>query len=182
MGKYRKILVPLDGSSTADRGLDEAIRMAGLNNGRLRLLYVVDDLSVARAVEGAGTRAGAWQDDLQAEADAVLQRARARAVAGGVEADVCVRESSSGVVFETILDEARRCAADLIVMGTHGRRGIGRALLGSSAENVVRHAELPVLLVRPAPGKPLPAAAQTVPAVEPPLRHVRQPVGALSVE
>ncbi len=54
----------------------------------------------------------------------------------------------TGRVAEAIVDEARESGCDLIVIGTHGRRGIGRALLGSDAENVLRHATVPVLLVR----------------------------------
>jgi nucleotide-binding universal stress UspA family protein len=79
----------------------------------------------------------------------MLDAASKVALKQGVKADASLVESRGRPVSDVILDEARKWRADLIVMGTHGRRGVNRLLLGSDAERVLRSAPVPVLLVRP---------------------------------
>jgi nucleotide-binding universal stress UspA family protein len=78
----------------------------------------------------------------------ILENARAVAQAEGLEAAVVLHENFTGRVADLIVDEARKWRAEVIVMGTHGRRGVRHAVLGSDAEAVVQRAEVPVLLVR----------------------------------
>lgn len=145
---YEKILVPVDGSPTSELGLDEAVKLAKLTGARIRLLNVVDLWALAMTPE-AGI--GATPDLLallKENGRITLSEAKARVEAAGVQADTTLADSLGGRVFELIIDEAARWGADLIVIGTHGRRGVGRLVLGSDAEQVVRLSPVPVLLVR----------------------------------
>ncbi len=158
---YQKILVAVDGSPTSDRGLAEAVQIAKLTGGRLRLVNVVDDLTFAMGLDGYS--AGYTGDLLQGFRDAgeqVLDTARATVEAAGVGVDTAVFENVVGRVSDLVVDEANRWGADLIVVGTHGRRGVRRFVLGSDAEQILRIAPVPVLLVRsPEAGAPAGEAA-----------------------
>jgi nucleotide-binding universal stress UspA family protein len=147
---YKRILVPVDGSPTANRGLKEALRLAKAHRARLCLLHVVEEFFVAQAGE-AIVYAEEMFDALKASGRKVLARAQAAAKKSGVPARTVLVESIAQPVADVIVRQARRFKADLIVLGTHGRRGVRRVVLGSDAEQVVRLAQAPVLLVR-APG------------------------------
>lgn len=145
---YQRILVPIDGSPTSRKGLEEAIRLAKLTGGQLRLIHVVDELSLAA---GMGAYAGpieGWADELRDAGQKLLDEASAAAQAAGVAHDAVVHDNIGAPVTDVVLHEAQSWPADVIVIGTHGRRGVGRMLLGSSAETIVRAAPVPVLLVR----------------------------------
>jgi nucleotide-binding universal stress UspA family protein len=144
---YKKILVPLDGSPTAARGFEEAVGLARVTGASLQLLHVVDTYPFALEMATAST----WQqivDGMKEAGQAVLDRARQTAQDHGVAAAAKLIEGPSGRVADTVLDEAREAGCDLIVMGTHGRRGFSHVMMGSDAERVVRESPLPVLLVR----------------------------------
>lgn len=145
---YQRILVPIDGSATSTQGLAEAIRLARLTGGRLRLVHVIDELSFALAMDAYYGSAGDWLDALRVNASALLESAKGSAAAEGVEADVVLIDRFKHAVHEQIIAEARTWHADLIVIGTHGRRGLGRWVMGSSAEQILRMSPVPVLLVR----------------------------------
>ena len=145
---YQRILVPIDGSSTSGRGLAEAIRMAQLTGGRLRLVHVIDELSFALGMDAYAGYAGNWLDELRAKGSALLQEGRAQAAAQGVEAEVVLCDSVRGAVHDQVIAQAAASHAELIVIGTHGRRGLGRWVMGSSAEHILRMSPVPVLLVR----------------------------------
>jgi nucleotide-binding universal stress UspA family protein len=145
---YQRILVPIDGSSTSSQGLDEAIRLAKLTQGRLRLMHVIDELSFALAMDAYAGYTGDWLAQLRAAGSKLLEEARAKAAAAGVEAECLLCDTFRGAVAERVVSDAAAWPADLIVLGTHGRRGLGRMVMGSSAELIVRHATVPVLLVR----------------------------------
>lgn len=161
---YQRILVPIDGSTTSAKGLAEAIRLARTTGGRLRLVHVVDELSFALAMDPYTGYAGDWLKELRANAVSLLENARAEAAAEGVEADTVLRDSLKGAVHDQVLEEAEASRADLIVIGTHGRRGVGRWVMGSSAERIVREAPVPVLLVRAPEAARLEFERFTVPA------------------
>jgi nucleotide-binding universal stress UspA family protein len=105
-------------------------------------------LAFASGFETFAAYAGDVVPAMRKSGAAVLARARARAAAAGLEVDTLLLESTGPRASELIVEQARAWAADLIVIGTHGRRGIGRFLLGSDAEQVLRLAPVPVLLVR----------------------------------
>jgi nucleotide-binding universal stress UspA family protein len=144
---FKRILVPVDGSPTAAKGMKAAIRLARENRGKLLLLHVVEEYSAFIAPE-VGASIGPILDGLRAAGKRTLVRAaRSAAAAGARKPQAILAENFGGRVADSIVKEAKRARADLIVMGTHGRRGINRALLGSDAETVARYSPVPVLLV-----------------------------------
>lgn len=147
---YKKILVPIDGSATSARGLEEAIKLAKLTGARLRLIHVVDELSFAMSAGYGLTYTGDVLNVLREAGAEILSNAVTQAMAAGLEADSVLNDSFAGRVCDLVLAQAKAWGADLIVLGTHGRRGVGRMFMGSDAENVVRGATTPVLLVRAA--------------------------------
>lgn len=175
---YQTILVPVDGSPTSDCGLREAIRLARLSGGRLRLLHVVDDLSFALGMDAYTGYSGDWLNLLREAGRKLLQDAKAVATAAGIGSDTVLYDSVEGRVAELTVAEARKWPAEVIVIGTHGRRGIGRLVLGSSAEHVLRLSPVPVLLVRAI------EATEKVPAetVGDATLRVHLPSGALAME
>lgn len=145
---YQRILVPVDGSPTSQRGLDEAIRLAQVMKGRLRLIHVIDELSFALAMDAYSGYSGDWLGVLREAGKRVLDDAKAIAETAGVDTETMLCDSFEGSVHEQVTAEAAKWPAELIVIGTHGRRGVGRLVLGSSAEHILRFAPVPVLLVR----------------------------------
>ena len=125
----------VDSSEPSARGLDEAIRLAKAQGGKLHIVHVVDEL--------APLAAGGYS-----LAKGVLAKAVEAAHRQGISAEGTLLECIGGRVAGFIVEEAKRCGADLIVLGTHGRRGLSRLAMGSDAEEVVRSAPVPVLLVR----------------------------------
>jgi nucleotide-binding universal stress UspA family protein len=148
---YKRILVPVDGSATAAKGMAAAIRLAKESRARLMLLHVVEEYP-AYSVPEMAIHIGDFLEVMRASGKRTLARIASSARRAGAKPQTTLVENYDGRVAETIADQARRWKADLIVMGTHGRRGVRRALLGSDAELVVRHSPIPVLLV-PAAGR-----------------------------
>jgi nucleotide-binding universal stress UspA family protein len=149
MSAYRRILVPVDGSATSARGLREALRLARQQRARLFLLHVLDEY-YAFANPEAASAAEDLVALLQRAGRGILARAQARAKAGRVKAQALMPEIIGGSAADEIVRQAKKLRADLIVIGTHGRRGVKRLALGSDAEQVVRRSPVPVLLVRAA--------------------------------
>ncbi|MFC0397343.1 universal stress protein [Paraburkholderia rhizosphaerae] len=145
---YEKILVAVDGSETSKQALNEAVRMAALSHGKLHAAYVVDQ---AALFPYAGYYDPvAMIDAFRRDGRAALDDAATRFAAAGVtgETELIETDSVGEDVAHCLLKCAKRIGAELAVMGTHGRRGVRRAILGSVAERFVRLSECPVLLVR----------------------------------
>lgn len=147
MKMFKRILVPIDGSGPSRAGLERAIALAKNQRARLRLLHVVDENGVIQGMEPA-MYVGELLDGLVAEGRKILAAAAVTAKKHGVKTDTVLYEVMIGRVADRIVREAAKWHADVIVMGTHGRRGIGRLVMGSDAENVLRQSPVPVLLVR----------------------------------
>jgi nucleotide-binding universal stress UspA family protein len=143
---YKKILVPLDGSELAEQVLPHVSQLAGCTGAEIILLrvpsepvydYLVPDPEIAvemrRDIE---TGAQVYLDEIQAELKAMGLNASTLVVWGAP-------------VQDTIIQVARELRVDLIAMSTHGRSGLARMVIGSVADDVVRHAPVPVMLVRP---------------------------------
>jgi len=145
---YQRILVPVDGSPTSQRGLAEAIAIGQLTGARLRLLHVVDETSFAMSADAFGAYTGDLLALLREGGEKILADAKAQVDAAGLVADTVLRESLAGRVCDLVAAEATVWPAELIVIGTHGRRGAQRLFLGSDAEQTLRLASVPVLLVR----------------------------------
>lgn len=149
-GPYQRLLVPVDGSATAQRGLAEAIALAKVCDASVVLLSVVEYYPMMMEMASATT----WElirDDLRGHHQRVLDEAHAAVKAAGVASEAHLEDATAARVCDLIVEQAREHRCDLIVMGTHGRRGVEHALIGSDAERVLRLAPCPVLLVR-APG------------------------------
>jgi nucleotide-binding universal stress UspA family protein len=144
---YAKILVPVDGSATSARGLAEAIALAKIVSGRIRLVHIVNELIVAPAYP-AGMQADQVIDSMRAHGKTVVQDSEKQVRAAGLEPESVMIESVGGAAGDIIVEQAAKWGAELIVLGTHGRRGLRRMVLGSDAEHVVRQSSVPVLLVR----------------------------------
>jgi len=143
---YKRILVPIDGSSTSDRALQEAIKLIDAQPAQLRLVHVIDDLQFLDA-EGYVDYA-----ELRELTRKIGQRALDKAEEIARQADITVEsallEANGERIAQVINTEAESWSADLIVIGTHGRSGFSHLLFGSVAEGVVRGASVPILLVR----------------------------------
>jgi nucleotide-binding universal stress UspA family protein len=149
---FKKILVPVDGSPTANRGLAEAVKLAKSQKATLFVLHVVDENVVTQSAMGGGYFIEGLLEGLLENGKKVLAKAVADAKKLGVTVKPVLIEDIGMAVSEVIVSQAKKLKVDVIVIGTHGRRGVSRLLMGSDAEGVVRAAGVPVLLVR-APGK-----------------------------
>ena len=150
---YGKILVPVDGSETSTRGLDEAIKIAKVQGSQLLLVHIVNEY-IFDFTYNAGFFSQNLIDSLVEMGKSVLDAAESAAKKEGVRVETVLIESIGGVAANLILAQANIWKPDLIVMGTHGRRGLARIALGSDAESVVRASTVPVLLVcGPSKGK-----------------------------
>lgn len=138
---YDDILVPTDGSPAADAAVEHAVTLADRFDATLHALYVVDATAYSSLEAGSQMVANALEEEGEAAVD--------RIAAAADDADLPVVEAVvSGTAYRSILEYADEEDIDLITMGTHGRRGIDRYLLGSVTERVVRSADQPVLTVR----------------------------------
>ncbi len=144
---YKRILVPVDGSHTSTLGLQEAIRLAKASSGQLRLLNVVDEMVVTQNFDGY-VNPGDLIDTLKDSGKKTIAKGVALATKNGVPVESALYETMGKRLAEIVVREAKKWKADLIVMGTHGRRGFNRMVLGSDAETVLRTAPVPVLMVR----------------------------------
>lgn len=149
---YQRILVPIDGSATSSAGLREAIALAKGQEASVHLVHVLDYHYLAMSGLEAGAYMGDLMTSLTQSGRRILKRAEEVARKSGVKATVALLESPGGPVADAIVRQAKKSKADLIVLGTHGRRGVRRMLMGSDAEQVVRNSPVPVMLVR-SPGR-----------------------------
>lgn len=148
---YSKVLVAYDGTGCAELALREAIRMAE-EGSHLIVVAVADSKSLpVRVAKGEAADSGEAGFAAVEKSRTILELAARQLAARNLKAETMLVDLTEGVehnVARTILEEARNAQADLIVMGTHGRHGFKRFLLGSVAERVVRESCCPVLLVR----------------------------------
>ena len=145
---YETILFPTDGSDASLGSLDHALELAGTYDAVLHVLYVVDTSYPYGDFDGVGVDLTPVFEALREEGERTIETVEERAGDADVDAVGATREDS--VVHRAILEYADEVDADLIVMGTHGRRGLNRWLLGSVTERIVRAANAPVLTVRTA--------------------------------
>lgn len=141
---FKRILVPVDGSATSTKALVAALQLARDAGGRVRLVHSLDELAYVSGYEYGADLIRIARE----QAARVLQDAMDVARSAGVPADSKLVEVPGQRLGDVIADEAGSWKADLVVVGTHGRRGFSRALLGSGAEQVIRMAPVPVLTIR----------------------------------
>jgi nucleotide-binding universal stress UspA family protein len=144
IAKTRRVLVPVDGSPTSNKALAAALELAGENGASVRLLHSVEQLTYATGFDYTGQTMLL----LRESGEKVLEEALSIAKAAGVQADTQLVDRPGQRLGEAVADAARDWPADLIVVGTHGRHGVGRMLLGSGAEQIIRLSPVPVLVIR----------------------------------
>ena len=145
---YSHILVAVDGSDTSNLALDEAIMLAKHHRSALRLVHVVDLTLVYSTVEAPYV--ADYEKAVRSAGQKVITDCSATVREAGIEFDtkLIVIDMPGQHIFDAIEEEAKQWPADLIVVGTHGRRGVRRLFLGSIAEGISRIATRPVLLIR----------------------------------
>ena len=146
---YGRILVPTDGSEVAEMSVGHALELAERYGAELHALYVVDvdSMSLALGAEQLDRiEQGQFgeMDEVRERAEAATGHVADRAAERGLEV---VEHVSSGRPHEKIADYAAGNDVDLVVMGSHGRSGVTRALLGSVTERTLRATHVPVLVV-----------------------------------
>jgi nucleotide-binding universal stress UspA family protein len=147
---YARILVPIDGSPTSQRGVGEATRLAQALGATVVLLHVVEPYPYGMEFASADT----WESllgGMREQAKALSDTTRAQVAAAGVAVETLVLETAGERVCDVIVEQAAAQRCELVVMGTHGRRGVSHALIGSDAERVLRQSPVPVLSVRGQP-------------------------------
>lgn len=141
---YKRILVPVDGSDTANKALVAALQMARDSGGSVRIVNVVDEMVLMTPYEYSGDLLAILREN----AAKVLADAMDIAKAAGVPADQKLIDEPGMRLGEVVSAAAKEWQADLVVVGTHGRRGFSRMMLGSGAEQIIRSAPTHVLLIR----------------------------------
>lgn len=144
---YAHILVPIDHSALAQRGLAEAIALARVLGSTIHLVHVVDIRALIHGVAGYSP-SQQLIEEWKGMGEVLVAKAVAQVREAGVKADSVVRCDPALRICDAILEEAKTSHAELIVMGTHGRRGLTRLVLGSDAELVLRSSPVPVMLLR----------------------------------
>jgi nucleotide-binding universal stress UspA family protein len=149
---FQRILVPIDGSPTSAAGLHQAIALAEDQGATLYLLHVVDGLVVTQGFDGTAFvlqgEIDAVINALRKQGKSLLDKAAEAAKRRSVKHETLLVDTFGHAVADVIAEQARKRRVGLIVMGTHGRRGITRLVMGSDAEGVVKSARVPVMLVR----------------------------------
>ena len=147
---YKRIMVSVDGSATSNNALVAATTMARESGGRavVRLVHVLDEMAYFSGYDPYGGQSGELIKVMRESGQKILANALVIAKAAGIEADTRLIDSFGERLGETIAEEATTWKADLIVVGTHGRRRLGRLFLGSGAEQIIRLAPVPVLVIR----------------------------------
>lgn len=143
---FKHILVPVDGSSTARQAIGKAVAIAQAFKSAVTVVYVIDPY----AFTGVGTDFAYGQAEYlsaaAAEAEQAIKAAKQVFEDRGISVAGSVVEGHS--IYRGILDAAASVNADLVVMGSHGRRGLDRLVLGSVTAQVLSHAHVSVLVVR----------------------------------
>jgi nucleotide-binding universal stress UspA family protein len=142
---FKTILVPVDGSQTASEALSLAISLARDQKAKLICCYALEEVALISAATQPTIDPTFAIDQADKHGASVVAEAVEQAKAAGVEVDGQVVEDDP---IPMILKLAKEKQADLIVLGTHGRRGFERALMGSTTEGVLRQADIPVLAIR----------------------------------
>ena len=149
---FKRVLVAIDMSPASIRGLKTAVEFAKDQQAELHVMHIFDDTAVPPAIADGDHMPALYnkmqRDNAREGARGFLENATAMAAKEGLAVHAILVEESGQDIAHSILAQARKMKADVIVLGTHGRRGLRRMVMGSDAEGVVRESPVPVLLVR----------------------------------
>ncbi len=137
---YERILLPTDGTPSSEKAVEQALELAAMCGASLHVLSVID-----RTIVPSDVRVDILYDELASECADAVAAVETAANEVGIDVETTVER---GTPYKAILDYAEEHDIDCIVMGTHGRRGIDRYLLGSVTAKVVRLSNVPVLTVK----------------------------------
>lgn len=143
---YQHILIPVDGSPTSYRALQEALKLAKQLKAQLALIHVMEEIWYVDNVSYLNY--AELRQTVRLSSEKILAQAEAAVLQEGVSPTVKLLEAKGDRIANVVVAEAKKWPADLIVIGTHGRSGFNHILFGSVAEGVVRTAHVPVLLIR----------------------------------
>lgn len=147
---YKHIILPYDGSEISDKALAEAMGLAKSEKAKITLLYVVGPhhlmVGGGRAIPGLKRLENEYVDRIRTEARSMLDGARQRVEAAGLVCNTLLEDGISA--YQQIIDAAKRERCDLVVMASHGRRGLDGLVVGSQTLKVLTHSTIPVLVVR----------------------------------
>ena len=143
---FKHILLPVDGSDTSLMAVDKSSGLARAFGSTVTAIYVIDPYAFSGVGADFAYGQAQYLGAAKAEGDAALQQSAAMLTAAGVTVSTAVIEAHA--IYRGILETASSVGADLIVMGSHGRRGLEKLVLGSVAAQVLAHAHLPILVVR----------------------------------
>ena len=146
---YKRIAVAVDGSETSTVALNEAVKLGKVMKSTLLLLYVCEEMPIVWNTDGMTPFP--LEELTKAFIDAgnkLLRQDKVSVAESGLKVETKLVENYNGRIGAVISQEAEQWQADLLVVGTHGRKGINHLLMGSVAEGVMRSAKMPVLLVR----------------------------------
>ena len=148
---YKHILVPTDGSALSDKAVEAAIKLAKLAGARITAFHAVEPYPLQGAYASEASGIAELQPEIFAErseeyAKRVLDAVASAAAAANVQCDTEYATSRSA--SQAIVNKAATEGCDLIVMASHGRRGLEGFLLGSETQKVLIHSKIPVLVCR----------------------------------
>lgn len=145
MDLFKRIIVATDLSPASEPALEEAIALAKENGANLLIAHAYQPPSMGQAASVAPGVYEEWDRNIRAEVESKLEALAVDAVKAGVKAEPLVL---TGAPYEAIIEAARLNGADLVIMGTHGRKGVSRFFMGSVASQVIAAAPCPVMTVR----------------------------------
>jgi len=147
---YKHIMLPYDGSDLSDKALAEGIGLAKSQNAKITLMYVVSPhhlmVGGGRMIPGLKRLEQEYAENIRGEARQMLDAARQRVSTSGLACDILLEDGTSA--YQCIIDGANRLSCDLIVMASHGRRGVEGLVVGSQTIKVLTHSTISVLVVR----------------------------------
>jgi nucleotide-binding universal stress UspA family protein len=153
---YKHILIPTDGSALSDRAVDHGVKLAKALGAKVTALTVTAPFHVSAFETGF---VNAYKEYIAVQAAKCLRAAKETATAAGVACDVVQIEDEQP--HQAIINAAKRLDCDVIVMASHGRRGVSAIVLGSETIKVLNHSTIPVVVVR---AEPTLQAAEHLPA------------------
>jgi nucleotide-binding universal stress UspA family protein len=148
---YKHILLPTDGSTLSGKAVKQCIRLAKSIGAKITAINVMPEFQMVMADEGFVSPGvpqikKRFEEGAAKRSQTILAEVKTDATAAGVDCD-CV-SVSSGVPYEAIIKQAKKTRCDLIMMASHGRKGLSSILLGSETAKVLTHSTVPVLVVR----------------------------------
>ena len=148
---FKHILLPTDGSKLSDKAVKQAIKLARALGAKITTVHVIEKFHLRTPDEGfelpkIPALKKRFEEEEASLAKKILDSVKEAARTAGVECDVVV--AASDVPYEMIINQATKCKCDLIIMASHGRRGLQGVLLGSETQKVLTHSKIPVLVCR----------------------------------